>query len=164
MGRTDTALTNTYSALPPMPSFTMANNLPMQVSPVPSPRHDAPSGLGSPGGVRERGWGPFLRRVGELRTQTTLQGNQQQRLPQHLKRCPIWENHKGKGTVRPGAQQALFLNFKKRKILKFTRQQIWDEKNLFGKNPPRLTYGTHWCSIMEIAARMSCWRDPTFSV
>lgn len=32
LGRTDTALTNTYSALPPMPSFTMANNLPMQVS------------------------------------------------------------------------------------------------------------------------------------
>ncbi|MBN3326048.1 PAX6 protein, partial [Atractosteus spatula] len=31
LGRTDTALTNTYSALPPMPSFTMANNLPMQV-------------------------------------------------------------------------------------------------------------------------------------
>ncbi|MBV99550.1 Paired box protein Pax-6, partial [Eschrichtius robustus] len=30
LGRTDTALTNTYSALPPMPSFTMANNLPMQ--------------------------------------------------------------------------------------------------------------------------------------
>uniref|UniRef100_A0A8C9TZ90 Paired box 6a n=1 Tax=Scleropages formosus TaxID=113540 RepID=A0A8C9TZ90_SCLFO len=30
-GREDhTALTNTYSALPPMPSFTMANNLPMQ--------------------------------------------------------------------------------------------------------------------------------------
>uniref|UniRef100_A0A673YZN8 Paired box 6a n=1 Tax=Salmo trutta TaxID=8032 RepID=A0A673YZN8_SALTR len=28
----DTALTNTYSALPPMPSFTMANNLPMQTS------------------------------------------------------------------------------------------------------------------------------------
>ncbi|XP_044281687.1 paired box protein Pax-6 isoform X5 [Varanus komodoensis] len=35
LGRTDTALTNTYSALPPMPSFTMANNLPMQ-PPVPS--------------------------------------------------------------------------------------------------------------------------------
>ncbi|XP_063497939.1 paired box protein Pax-6 isoform X6 [Symphalangus syndactylus] len=32
LGRTDTALTNTYSALPPMPSFTMANNLPMQDS------------------------------------------------------------------------------------------------------------------------------------
>ncbi|CAH2326115.1 paired box Pax-6 isoform X4 [Pelobates cultripes] len=32
LGRTDTALTNSYSALPPMPSFTMANNLPMQVS------------------------------------------------------------------------------------------------------------------------------------
>uniref|UniRef100_A0A2K6GSK6 Paired box protein Pax-6 n=1 Tax=Propithecus coquereli TaxID=379532 RepID=A0A2K6GSK6_PROCO len=32
LGRTDTALTNTYSALPPMPSFTMANNLPMQGS------------------------------------------------------------------------------------------------------------------------------------
>uniref|UniRef100_A0A672PM16 Paired box protein Pax-6 n=1 Tax=Sinocyclocheilus grahami TaxID=75366 RepID=A0A672PM16_SINGR len=31
LGRSDTALTNTYSALPPMPSFTMANNLPMQV-------------------------------------------------------------------------------------------------------------------------------------
>uniref|UniRef100_A0A7N8X2F7 Paired box 6b n=1 Tax=Mastacembelus armatus TaxID=205130 RepID=A0A7N8X2F7_9TELE len=28
----DSALTNTYSALPPMPSFTMANNLPMQPS------------------------------------------------------------------------------------------------------------------------------------
>ncbi|KAJ8796009.1 hypothetical protein J1605_002771 [Eschrichtius robustus] len=35
LGRTDTALTNTYSALPPMPTFTMANNLPMQ-PPVPS--------------------------------------------------------------------------------------------------------------------------------
>ncbi|XP_070591539.1 paired box protein Pax-6 isoform X4 [Erythrolamprus reginae] len=35
LGRTDSALTNTYSALPPMPSFTMANNLPMQ-PPVPS--------------------------------------------------------------------------------------------------------------------------------
>uniref|UniRef100_A0AAZ3QZP3 Paired box protein Pax-6 n=1 Tax=Oncorhynchus tshawytscha TaxID=74940 RepID=A0AAZ3QZP3_ONCTS len=35
LGRPDTALTNTYSALPPMPSFTMANNLPMQ-APVPS--------------------------------------------------------------------------------------------------------------------------------
>ncbi|XP_067090122.1 paired box protein Pax-6 isoform X6 [Osmerus mordax] len=35
LGRPDTALTNTYSALPPMPSFTMANNLPMQ-GPVPS--------------------------------------------------------------------------------------------------------------------------------
>ncbi|CAH2326109.1 paired box Pax-6 isoform X2 [Pelobates cultripes] len=35
LGRTDTALTNSYSALPPMPSFTMANNLPMQ-PPVPS--------------------------------------------------------------------------------------------------------------------------------
>uniref|UniRef100_U3K8H8 Paired box 6 n=1 Tax=Ficedula albicollis TaxID=59894 RepID=U3K8H8_FICAL len=35
LGRTDTALTNTYSALPPMPSFTMANNLPMQ-PPVPN--------------------------------------------------------------------------------------------------------------------------------
>ncbi|XP_040265398.1 paired box protein Pax-6 isoform X5 [Bufo bufo] len=34
LGRTDTALTNTYSALPPMPSFTMGNNLPMQ-PPVP---------------------------------------------------------------------------------------------------------------------------------
>ncbi|XP_043915453.1 paired box protein Pax-6 isoform X2 [Protopterus annectens] len=33
LGRTDTALTNTYSALPPMPSFTMANNLPMQQCP-----------------------------------------------------------------------------------------------------------------------------------
>uniref|UniRef100_A0A671M630 Paired domain-containing protein n=1 Tax=Sinocyclocheilus anshuiensis TaxID=1608454 RepID=A0A671M630_9TELE len=32
LGRSDTALTNTYSALPPMPSFTMANNLPMQPS------------------------------------------------------------------------------------------------------------------------------------
>lgn len=32
LGRPDSALTNTYSALPPMPSFTMANNLPMQVS------------------------------------------------------------------------------------------------------------------------------------
>ncbi|XP_037396354.1 paired box protein Pax-6 isoform X3 [Pygocentrus nattereri] len=32
LGRSDTALTNTYSALPPMPSFTMANNLPMQAS------------------------------------------------------------------------------------------------------------------------------------
>lgn len=32
LGRPDAALTNTYSALPPMPSFTMANNLPMQVS------------------------------------------------------------------------------------------------------------------------------------
>ncbi|XP_053544887.1 paired box protein Pax-6 isoform X2 [Bombina bombina] len=32
LGRSDTALTNTYSALPPMPSFTMGNNLPMQVS------------------------------------------------------------------------------------------------------------------------------------
>uniref|UniRef100_A0A8C5QKF9 Paired box protein Pax-6 n=1 Tax=Leptobrachium leishanense TaxID=445787 RepID=A0A8C5QKF9_9ANUR len=32
LGRTDTALTNSYSALPPMPSFTMSNNLPMQVS------------------------------------------------------------------------------------------------------------------------------------
>ncbi|XP_071385812.1 paired box protein Pax-6b isoform X9 [Centroberyx affinis] len=32
LGRPDTALTNTYSALPPMPSFTMANNLPMQPS------------------------------------------------------------------------------------------------------------------------------------
>lgn len=31
LGRPD-SLTNTYSALPPMPSFTMANNLPMQVS------------------------------------------------------------------------------------------------------------------------------------
>ncbi|XP_055789549.1 paired box protein Pax-6-like isoform X1 [Salvelinus fontinalis] len=30
LGRPDTALTNTYNALPPMPSFTMANNLPMQ--------------------------------------------------------------------------------------------------------------------------------------
>eukprot|EP00063_Salmo_salar_P028732 XP_014003567.1 PREDICTED: paired box protein Pax-6 isoform X12 [Salmo salar] len=35
LGRPDTALTNTYSALPPMPSFTMTNNLPMQ-APVPS--------------------------------------------------------------------------------------------------------------------------------
>lgn len=34
LGRPDTALTNTYSALPPMPSFTMANNLPMQVSQI----------------------------------------------------------------------------------------------------------------------------------
>lgn len=34
LGRPDTALTNTYSALPPMPSFTMANNLPMQVSKI----------------------------------------------------------------------------------------------------------------------------------
>ncbi|XP_053178342.1 paired box protein Pax-6 isoform X5 [Scomber japonicus] len=32
LGRPDSALTNTYSALPPMPSFTMANNLPMQPS------------------------------------------------------------------------------------------------------------------------------------
>ncbi|XP_067104638.1 paired box protein Pax-6b isoform X9 [Osmerus mordax] len=32
LGRPDTALTNTYSALPPMPSFTMGNNLPMQPS------------------------------------------------------------------------------------------------------------------------------------
>ncbi|XP_030232644.1 paired box protein Pax-6b isoform X2 [Gadus morhua] len=32
LGRPDTALTNTYSALPPMPSFTMSNNLPMQPS------------------------------------------------------------------------------------------------------------------------------------
>uniref|UniRef100_A0A8C1SHL1 Paired box 6b n=1 Tax=Cyprinus carpio TaxID=7962 RepID=A0A8C1SHL1_CYPCA len=32
LGRTDTALTNTYTGLPPMPSFTMANNLPMQPS------------------------------------------------------------------------------------------------------------------------------------
>lgn len=32
LGRPDSALANTYSALPPMPSFTMANNLPMQVS------------------------------------------------------------------------------------------------------------------------------------
>ncbi|KTF75805.1 hypothetical protein cypCar_00033917 [Cyprinus carpio] len=31
-GRSDTALTNTYTGLPPMPSFTMANNLPMQPS------------------------------------------------------------------------------------------------------------------------------------
>ncbi|XP_072528074.1 paired box protein Pax-6-like [Salminus brasiliensis] len=29
--RSDTALTNSYSGLPPMPTFTMANNLPMQV-------------------------------------------------------------------------------------------------------------------------------------
>ncbi|XP_017159670.1 paired box protein Pax-6b [Poecilia reticulata] len=32
LGRPDSALANTYSALPPMPSFTMANNLPMQPS------------------------------------------------------------------------------------------------------------------------------------
>ncbi|TRY57654.1 hypothetical protein DNTS_025896, partial [Danionella cerebrum] len=32
LGRSDTALTNTYTGLPPMPSFTMANNLPMQAS------------------------------------------------------------------------------------------------------------------------------------
>ncbi|XP_067256452.1 paired box protein Pax-6b isoform X11 [Chanodichthys erythropterus] len=32
LGRSDTALTNSYTGLPPMPSFTMANNLPMQVS------------------------------------------------------------------------------------------------------------------------------------
>uniref|UniRef100_A0A9J7ZS39 Paired box 6b n=2 Tax=Cyprinus carpio TaxID=7962 RepID=A0A9J7ZS39_CYPCA len=32
LGRSDTALTNTYTGLPPMPSFTMANNLPMQPS------------------------------------------------------------------------------------------------------------------------------------
>nr|AAH76068.1 Pax6b protein [Danio rerio] len=32
LGRPDTALTNTYTGLPPMPSFTMANNLPMQPS------------------------------------------------------------------------------------------------------------------------------------
>ncbi|XP_051978929.1 paired box protein Pax-6-like isoform X2 [Xyrauchen texanus] len=30
LGRSDTALTNTYSTLPPMPNFTMANNLPLQ--------------------------------------------------------------------------------------------------------------------------------------
>uniref|UniRef100_A0A4W3KE10 Paired box protein Pax-6 n=1 Tax=Callorhinchus milii TaxID=7868 RepID=A0A4W3KE10_CALMI len=35
LGRADTSLTNTYSALPPMPTFTMANNLPMQ-PPVPN--------------------------------------------------------------------------------------------------------------------------------
>ncbi|XP_069770454.1 paired box protein Pax-6 isoform X5 [Narcine bancroftii] len=35
LGRSDTSLTNTYSALPPMPSFSMANNLSMQ-SPVSS--------------------------------------------------------------------------------------------------------------------------------
>ncbi|XP_078077434.1 paired box protein Pax-6 isoform X7 [Mustelus asterias] len=35
LGRADTSLTNTYSALPPMPSFSMANNLSMQ-SPVSS--------------------------------------------------------------------------------------------------------------------------------
>lgn len=65
LGRTDTALTNTYSALPPMPSFTMANNLPMQVSPAPPPpRHRAASGLGGPWGMREHGWGIFLPRMG----------------------------------------------------------------------------------------------------
>uniref|UniRef100_A0A671PG48 Paired box protein Pax-6-like n=1 Tax=Sinocyclocheilus anshuiensis TaxID=1608454 RepID=A0A671PG48_9TELE len=32
LGRSDTALTNTYTGLPPMPSFTMANNLSMQPS------------------------------------------------------------------------------------------------------------------------------------
>uniref|UniRef100_A0AAR2KGG4 Paired box protein Pax-6 n=1 Tax=Pygocentrus nattereri TaxID=42514 RepID=A0AAR2KGG4_PYGNA len=32
LARSDTALTNSYSGLPPMPSFTMANNLPMQPS------------------------------------------------------------------------------------------------------------------------------------
>ncbi|XP_053277309.1 paired box protein Pax-6b isoform X6 [Pleuronectes platessa] len=32
LGRPDSALTNTYSALPPMPSFTMGNNLAMQPS------------------------------------------------------------------------------------------------------------------------------------
>uniref|UniRef100_A0A673MKQ9 Paired box protein Pax-6-like n=1 Tax=Sinocyclocheilus rhinocerous TaxID=307959 RepID=A0A673MKQ9_9TELE len=31
LGRSDTALTNTYTGLPPMPSFTMANNLSMQL-------------------------------------------------------------------------------------------------------------------------------------
>lgn len=35
LGRPDTALTNAYAGLPPMPSFTMANNLPMQVSNIP---------------------------------------------------------------------------------------------------------------------------------
>ncbi|XP_023592586.1 paired box protein Pax-6 isoform X3 [Trichechus manatus latirostris] len=53
LGRTDTALTNTYSALPPMPSFTMANNLPMQVS-------EARGCLlnGCPGGLVGSGLGP----------------------------------------------------------------------------------------------------------
>ncbi|XP_058639508.1 paired box protein Pax-6b isoform X1 [Onychostoma macrolepis] len=32
LGRPDTALTNSYTGLPPMPSFTMSNNLPMQPS------------------------------------------------------------------------------------------------------------------------------------
>ncbi|XP_078271705.1 paired box protein Pax-6 isoform X1 [Rhinoraja longicauda] len=32
LGRADTSLSNTYSALPPMPTFSMANNLSMQVS------------------------------------------------------------------------------------------------------------------------------------
>ncbi|XP_076003040.1 paired box protein Pax-6b isoform X5 [Genypterus blacodes] len=35
LGRPDSSLANTYSALPPMPSFTMGNNLPMQVSKPP---------------------------------------------------------------------------------------------------------------------------------
>lgn len=46
LGRTDTALTNTYSALPPMPSFTMANNLPMQVREAGHLLHRTRTGLG----------------------------------------------------------------------------------------------------------------------
>lgn len=81
-----------------------------------TPGHDiphVPPGLGVPWAAQERGWGPFLWVMRGYRPCCRQTGTE--RLPWHLKRCPVWGNQGRKGTERCGAQQALFPDFKRGK-------------------------------------------------
>lgn len=106
-----------------------------------TPWHGIPSGLGGPWAVRECGWGPFLCAVRDCGPKPCCRETGTKRLPWHLERRPIWENQKGKGIKRCGAQQAFFPDFKREKSsnLQGNKSGI---KNVVWKKM-WLTSGTH---------------------
>ena len=96
-----------------------------------------------------RAWvGALPLQDGGLRTRTLLQGNRHQRLPWHLKRYLIWENHKGKGAVRPSAQQGLFLNFERERSSNLQGNKSGMKKQFSGKNPKPLVVNL-WNSLVQ---------------
>lgn len=98
-----------------------------------TPGHNIPVGLGGPWAVWECGWGPFLRVMRDYTHKPCCRETSIQRLPRHLKRCPVWGNQKGKGTERCGAQQGLFPVFKREKSTNLQGNKSGIKKMLFGK-------------------------------
>lgn len=80
-----------------------------------TPGHHIPLGFSGPWAVWECGWGPSLCAMRDYTPKPCYRGTGPQRLPWHLKRCPVWGDQKGKGAERCGAQRALFPDFKREK-------------------------------------------------